>query len=75
MIKHPCPEQFRRWTVYHYGGAVMSVETAEAIREKLAQSRRLLPQVTDTSTTESLRAYIEELEGKLLLTMSEGPPR
>jgi hypothetical protein len=53
----------------------MSVETTEAIREKLAQSRRLLPQVTDTSTTESLRAYIEELEGKLLLTMSEGPPR
>jgi hypothetical protein len=54
---------------------MMSVETTAAIREKLAKSRRLLPQVTDTSTAESLRAYIEELEGKLLLTMSEGPPQ
>jgi hypothetical protein len=52
----------------------MSVETIEAIREKLAKSRRLLPQVTDTSTAGSLRAYIEELEGELLLTMS-GPPQ
>jgi hypothetical protein len=53
----------------------MSVETIAAIRDKLAQSRRLLPQITDTSAAGSLKAYIEELEGKLLLTMSQGSPR
>jgi hypothetical protein len=51
----------------------MSVETNETIREKLAQSRRLLQQTTDPSTMDSLRIYIEELEGRLLLEMSEGP--
>ena len=52
----------------------MSVETNETIREKLAQSRRLLQQTTNSSTMDSLRIYIEELEGRLLLEMSEGPP-
>jgi hypothetical protein len=51
----------------------MSVETNETIRGKLAQSRRLLQQTTDPSTMDSLRTYIEELEGRLLLEMSEGP--
>jgi hypothetical protein len=51
----------------------MSVETADAIREKLAQSRRLLQQVPDSATAESLRVYIEELESKLLAVMSDGP--
>jgi hypothetical protein len=51
----------------------MSVGTNETIRGKLAQSRRLLQQTTDSSTMESLRIYIEELERRLLLEMSEGP--
>lgn len=51
----------------------MSVETRETIRDKVAQSRRLLQQTTDASTIESLRNYIEELEGRLLREMSEGP--
>lgn len=44
----------------------MSVETKETIREKVAQSRRLLQQTTDSPTAESLRIYIEELERRLL---------
>ena len=52
----------------------MSVETNETIREKLAQTRRLLQQTTDPSTMESLRIYIEELERRLLLEMGSGPP-
>jgi hypothetical protein len=51
----------------------MRVETKETIREKVAQSRRLLQQTTDPSTVESLRIYIEELERRLLFEMSEGP--
>jgi hypothetical protein len=51
----------------------MSVETKETIRDKVAQTRRLLQQTTDPSTIESLRIYIEELEGRLLLEMSGGP--
>ncbi len=51
----------------------MSVEAKEAIREKIAQARRLLHQTTDPSTTESLRTYIEELEHRLLIEMGEGP--
>jgi hypothetical protein len=50
----------------------MSMETYQTIRDKLAQSRRLLQQTTDPSTTDSLRIYIEELEGRLMLEMSEG---
>jgi hypothetical protein len=50
----------------------MSVETKEAIREKIAQTRRLLHQTTDRSTAESLRTYIEELERRLLIEMDEG---
>jgi hypothetical protein len=52
----------------------MSVEAKETIRDKVAQSRRLLQQTTDPSTAESLRAYIEELERRLLLEMGAGPP-
>ena len=51
----------------------MSVETNETIREKLAQSRRLLQQTTDPSTMDRLRIYIEELERRLLLEMSGSP--
>lgn len=51
----------------------MSVGTKETIREKMAQSCRLLQQTTDPSTIESLSTYIEELERRLLLEMSEGP--
>jgi hypothetical protein len=50
----------------------MSVETYETIRDKLAQSRRLLQQTTDPSIMDRLRIYIEELEGRLMLEMSEG---
>ena len=52
----------------------MSVETNETIREKLAQTRRLLQQTTDPSTMESLRIYIEELERRLLLEMGSRSP-
>jgi DNA-binding ferritin-like protein len=45
----------------------LSVETKEQILEKLEQSRRLLGQAPDPKTTASLRAYIEELEAKLLM--------
>ncbi len=51
----------------------MSVESKETIRGKVTPSRRLLQQTTDHSTIESVRVYIEELEGRLLLEMSEGP--
>ena len=53
----------------------MSIETKETIREKVARSRRLLQQTTDAPTAESLRVYIEELERRLLLEMSEGPSK
>jgi hypothetical protein len=53
----------------------MRVETRATIRDKVAQSRRLLQQTTDPATIESLRSYIEELEGRLVLEMSEGPDR
>ena len=51
----------------------MSVETKEELLEKLDQSRRLLRQVPDPETTETVRAYVEELEAKLLMMMSHGP--
>jgi hypothetical protein len=47
----------------------MSIETKEAIRAKIAQSRWFLCQ----TTAESLRTYIEELEHRLLIEMGEGP--
>ena len=53
----------------------MSIETKETIREKVAQSRRLLQQTTDSPPAESLKRYIEELERRLLLEMSEGPSK
>ena len=59
--------------ILKYGSAANELETTETIREKLAQSRRLLQQTTDSSTMETLKIYIEELEGRLLLEMSEGP--
>lgn len=51
----------------------MSIETKETIRVKIAQSRRLLQQTTDSSTMESLRSYVEELERRLLLEMGSAP--
>lgn len=51
----------------------MTVGTKEAIREEIAQSRRLLAQSTDPATVANLAASIEELEGQLLLSMTEGP--
>jgi hypothetical protein len=51
----------------------MSLETKEAIRAKIAQSRWFLYQTTAPSTAESLRIYIEELEHRLLIEMGEGP--
>lgn len=50
----------------------MSGDSKEAIREKLAQSRRLLQQIDDVPACESLRTYIEELEGRLVRRMGEG---
>jgi hypothetical protein len=50
----------------------MTNEMKQNIREKLAQSRRILQQVTDPDSAESLRKYIEELERRMLHAMSEG---
>ncbi len=51
----------------------MNVETTERIREKVAQSRRLLKQTTDFPTVEKLRTHIDELERRLLIEMAKGP--
>ena len=51
----------------------MTVETKEQLLEKLEQSRRLLQEASDPATSQRLRAYIEELEAKHLLIMSQGP--
>jgi hypothetical protein len=67
-------ERFRRMTVLLTTGVLrMSIEAKETIREKLAQSRRLLQQSTDSATVERLRTYIDELERQLLLEMAAGP--
>jgi hypothetical protein len=50
----------------------MSVETKE-LQEKLERARRLLQQMPDEFPSEGIKAYIEELEAKLLLIMSKGP--
>ena len=50
----------------------MSAETKEQIVEKLDQSRRLLKDVPDQNTAESIRSYIEELEAMLLILTSQG---
>jgi hypothetical protein len=53
----------------------MNVELKQTIREKVAHARRLLQQSTDPATADSLRVRIEELEGRILLEMSEGPSK
>jgi hypothetical protein len=50
----------------------MSAETKQQLLEKLEQSRRLLQQASDQTTTERLRVYIEETEAKLLLIAGRG---
>jgi hypothetical protein len=50
----------------------MTNEMKQNIREKLAQSRRILQKVTDPDSAESLRKYVEELERRMLHAMSEG---
>ena len=52
----------------------MTNDTTEDIRENLARSRRILQHVTDPDSAESLRKYIEGLEGQMLRVMSGGPP-
>ena len=52
----------------------MSAETRENIQDKILQSRRLLQQVTDPTTAQSLKAYLEELERRLVdITRAEPP--
>jgi exonuclease VII small subunit len=40
-------------------------EARTHLQEKLEQARRLLQQVSDPTTTESLRAFIADLENRL----------
>jgi hypothetical protein len=49
------------------------VNFAQRSGSKGARLIRLLHQTTDPSTAESLKSYIEELERRLLIEMSEGP--
>jgi hypothetical protein len=49
----------------------MTVETKEILRDKIARSRRSLNRMDDPATAESLKAYIEELERRLLLAMGQ----
>jgi hypothetical protein len=51
----------------------MSVETRKSLREKIAQSRRLLQQSFDPKTVENPKAFIEDLEGRLLIEMGDPP--
>jgi hypothetical protein len=51
----------------------MGIETKEQLLEKLERSRRLLQQAPDPKTTESVRAYIELLEARLLTMMGNNP--
>jgi hypothetical protein len=53
----------------------MTNDRTDDIRKKLAQSRRILQQVTDPDSVESVRKYIEGLEGQMLRVMSEGLPK
>jgi hypothetical protein len=49
----------------------MTVETKEILRDKIVRSRRSLNKMDDPATAESLKAYIEELERRLLLAMGQ----
>jgi hypothetical protein len=40
-------------------------EARANLQEKLAQARRLLQQITDAETTQSLKAFIVDLENRL----------
>ena len=52
---------------------IMSNETKESLREKLAQARDTLDEVNDPAARAFIRVEIEELERHLLLTMGKGP--
>jgi hypothetical protein len=54
---------------------MMNAETKKDIQDKIVRSRRLLQQVTDPATAQSLKTYIEELEGRLVETMGAEPPK
>jgi len=57
----------------HIGRECGNVSTErEAVREKLAQARRLLEETVDPVTTERLRSYIEKLEQEMLSQMGKG---
>ena len=47
----------------------MSGDTKENVQDKIVQSRRLLQQVTDPTTAQSLKTYLEELERRLVEMM------
>lgn len=47
------------------------METRESIREKIAQTRRLLAGASDDKTLQSLRTYIEEMEQRLVQLMAQ----
>ena len=46
-------------------------EAKANLQDKLAQARRLLHQVSDPTTTESLRKFIADLENRLHITDPE----
>jgi len=51
----------------------VSNETKETLREKLAQARDTLDEVNDPAARAFVRVEIEELEGRLLSAMGDGP--
>lgn len=51
----------------------MSNEIKETLREKLAQARDTLDEVNDPAARAFVRVEIEELEGRLLSAMGDGP--
>ena len=53
----------------------MTDETIVDIQGKLAQARRLLPQTSDPATADGLKAYIEDLERRLVALMGATPPK
>lgn len=49
-------------------------EETKDLRQKIAQSQRLLHQMTDPVTVEGLKTHLEDLERKLLLELSARLP-
>ena len=54
-------------------GIIVSNETKESLREKLAHARDTLDEVNDPGARAFIRAEIEELEGHLPTVMASGP--